>query len=62
MSVHGSPAEVAEKVASDPAVKPADDFITHFSYGQDFDATQTNRHLELLVSVVGPQRGRTPSA
>lgn len=59
----GSPDDIAERVATDPAiVAGATDFVANFSYRDDFDAVSAQRRLHTLATEIGPAigwKGRT---
>lgn len=59
---YGSPADIAESVAADPAIGAgATDFVANFSYRDEFDAANARARLEVLARDIGPALGWTPA-
>ena len=58
---HGSPGDIAERVATDPAIAAgATDFVANFSYRDEFDATNAKARLHTLATEIGPAIGWRP--
>jgi alkanesulfonate monooxygenase SsuD/methylene tetrahydromethanopterin reductase-like flavin-dependent oxidoreductase (luciferase family) len=59
---YGSADDIAERVATDPAISAgATDFVANFSYRDEFDASNAKARLDVLASEIGPAIGWRPA-
>lgn len=59
---YGSPDDIAESIATDPAVAAgATDFVANFSYRDEFDLASAKARLHTLATQIGPALGWTPA-
>ncbi|RJQ83974.1 LLM class flavin-dependent oxidoreductase [Amycolatopsis panacis] len=60
---YGSPDDIAERVATDPAITAgATDFVANFSYRDEFDAASARARVHSLATEIGPAIGWRPGA
>ncbi|WP_051362525.1 LLM class flavin-dependent oxidoreductase [Amycolatopsis thermoflava] len=59
---HGSPDDIAERVATDPAIAAgATDFVANFSYRDEFDVANAQARVHTLATEIGPAIGWRPA-